>query len=153
MEQLTAVVQETTFRNDDNGYTVLRVASGRAQQTVVGVLPQLSPGENVTFEGDWQEHPVYGRQFGAKSCQITPPTGLSAIEKYLGSGLIRGVGPSTARRIVQAFGEKALDVLDAHPERLSEVSGIGARRAEMILQSYAEQVGLRRALVFCKTTA
>lgn len=148
MEQLTAVVQETTFRNDDNGYTVLRVASGRAQQTVVGVLPQLSPGENVTFEGDWQEHPVYGRQFGAKSCQITPPTGLSAIEKYLGSGLIRGVGPSTARRIVQAFGEKALDVLDAHPERLSEVSGIGARRAEMILQSYAEQVGLRRALVF-----
>ena len=81
-EQLTAVVQETTFRNEDNGYTVLRVGSGRSQQTVVGVMPELSPGENVTFEGYWTEHPVYGRQFNARACAITPPTGKSAIEKF-----------------------------------------------------------------------
>ena len=112
-EQLTAVVQETTFRNEDNGYTVLRVGSGRSQQTVVGVMPELSPGENVTFEGYWTEHPVYGRQFNARACAITPPTGKSAIEKYLGSGLIRGIGPATAKLIVNRFGEKALDILGA----------------------------------------
>lgn len=105
-EQLTAVVQETTFRNEDNGYTVLRVGSGRSQHTVVGVMPELSPGENVTFEGYWTEHPVYGRQFNARACAITPPTGKSAIEKYLGSGLIRGIGPATAKLIVNRFGEK-----------------------------------------------
>lgn len=148
MEQLTAVVQETTFRNEDNGYTVLRAAVGRAQHTVVGVMPELSPGENVTFEGAWTEHPVYGRQFSAKTCAITPPTGRSAIEKYLGSGLIRGIGPSTAKQIVKHFGDRALDILDEHPERLTEISGIGPKKAAMIIESYMQQMGMRRILVF-----
>lgn len=147
-EQLTAVVQETTFRNEDNGYTVLRVAAGRSQQTVVGQMPELSAGENVTFEGVWTEHPVYGKQFSAKACTITPPTGKSAIEKYLGSGLIRGIGPSTAKLIVKCFGDKAMDILDEHPERLTEVPGIGPKKAAMILESYLQQMGMRRALVF-----
>lgn len=148
MEQLTAVVQETTFRNEENGYTVLRVGSGRSQQTVVGMMPELSPGENVTFEGEWTEHPVYGRQFSAKTCSITPPTGKSAIEKYLGSGLIRGIGPSTAKLIVKHFGEQALEVLDEHPERLMEIPGIGRKKAAMITESYIQQMGMRRILVF-----
>lgn len=148
LEQFTAVVQETTFRNDDNGYTVLRVGAGRAQQTVVGMMPELSPGENVSFEGTWTEHPVYGRQFNARTCTITPPTGRSAIEKYLGSGLIRGIGPSTAKQIVKHFGEKALDVLDEYPERLTEISGIGPKKAAMIIESYVQQMGMRRILVF-----
>ena len=147
-EQLTAVVQETTFRNEDNGYTVLRVGTGRAQQTVVGVMPELSPGENVTFEGYWTEHPVYGRQFSASSCAITPPTGKSAIEKYLGSGLIRGIGPATAKLIVARFGERALDILDEQPQRLTELPGIGPKKAAMIAESYLQQMGMRRALVF-----
>ena len=83
LETLTTVVQETTFRNEENGYTVLRVGTGRAQQTVVGLMPELSPGENVTFEGTWGEHPVYGKQFNARTCTITPPEGKAAIEKYL----------------------------------------------------------------------
>lgn len=148
MEQLTAVVQDTTFRNEDNGYTVLRVTLGRAVETVVGVMPELSPGENVTFDGDWTEHPSYGKQFNAKQCTITPPTGKSAIEKYLGSGLIRGIGPSTAKLIVRHFGENALDILDEHPERLTEVSGIGAKKAAMITESYTQQMGMRRVMVF-----
>ena len=111
-EQLTAVVQDTTFRNDENGYTVLRVTVGRTTQTVVGQMPELSPGENVTFEGSWTEHPAYGKQFHALKCTITPPTGKTAIEKYLGSGLIRGIGPSTAKLIVRHFGENALEILD-----------------------------------------
>ena len=148
LEQLTVVVQETTFRNEENGYTVLRVGSGRSQQTVVGMMPELSPGENVTFEGTWTEHPVYGKQFSARTCTITPPTGKAAIEKYLGSGLIRGVGPSTAKMIVKHFGEKALDVMDEHPERLTEISGIGPKKAAMIIESYMQQMGMRRILVF-----
>lgn len=145
---MVAVVQETTFRNDENGYTVLRVGSGRNLQTVVGVMPELSPGENVTFEGQWTEHPVYGRQFTARSCTITPPTGKSAIEKYLGSGLIRGIGPSTAKLIVKHFGEQTLEILDEQPQRLTEISGIGEKKAAMITESYLQQMGLRRALVF-----
>ena len=148
LETLTAVVQETTFRNDDNGYTVLRVGSGRSQQTVVGMMPELSPGENVTFEGTWGEHPVYGRQFNARTCTITPPTGKTAIEKYLGSGLIRGIGPSTAKMIVKHFGDQTLDIMDEHPERLIEVSGIGKKKAAMIIESYIQQMGMRRTLVF-----
>ena len=140
-EQLTAVVQETTFRNEDNGYTVLRVGSGRSQQTVVGVMPELSPGENVTFEGYWTEHPVYGRQFNARACAITPPTGKSAIEKYLGSGLIRGIGPATAKLIVNRFGEKALDILDEQPQRLTELPGIGPKKAAMIADGAVESGG------------
>lgn len=148
METLTAVVQETTYRNEENGYTVLRAAAGRAQHTVVGPMPELSPGENVTFEGAWTEHPVYGRQFSARSCTITPPEGKTAIEKYLGSGLIRGIGPSTAKQIVRQFGDQALEILDEHPERLTEISGIGPKKAAMILESYMQQMGMRRILVF-----
>jgi len=148
LETLTAVVQETTFRNDENGYTVLRVGSGRSQQTVVGMMPELSPGENVTFEGVWTEHAVYGRQFNARTCTITPPTGKTAIEKYLGSGLIRGIGPSTAKMIVRHFGERALEIMDEHPERLTEISGIGPKKAAMIAESYLQQMGMRRTLVF-----
>ena len=79
LETLVAVVQETTFRNEENGYTVLRATAGRAHQTVVGMMPELSPGENVTFEGTWTEHPVYGKQFNARTCTITPPTGRSSL--------------------------------------------------------------------------
>ena len=148
MEQLTAVVTDTTFRNDENGYTVLHATVGRTQVTIVGQMPELSAGENVSFGGDWTEHPVYGKQFNAKTCQITPPSGRTAIEKYLGSGLIKGIGPSTAKLIVKHFGEQALDILDEHPERLTEVTGIGAKRAEMIAESYLQQMSMRRVLVF-----
>lgn len=148
MEQLAATVLETTFRNDENGYTVLRVAAGRGQHTVVGVMPKLASGESVAFEGDWAEHPQYGRQFSAKTCRIAPPDSLSAMEKYLGSGLIRGIGPATAKLIVKHFGQSAMEVLDSHPQRLTEVSGIGPKKAAMILESYAEQASARRVMLF-----
>ena len=148
MEQLTATVLETTFRNDENGYTVLRVVVGRSQQTVVGSMPALSSGENVTFEGDWTEHPMYGKQFNAKTCVITPPDSLTSVEKYLGSGLIRGIGPATAKLIVKHFGMDAMGVMDEHPERLTEVSGIGPKKAEMIIESYTEQMSMRRMMLF-----
>ncbi|MDD3214343.1 MAG: ATP-dependent RecD-like DNA helicase, partial [Eubacteriales bacterium] len=105
-------------------------------------------GENVTFQGEWIEHPVYGKQFSAKTCEITPPDSLSAVEKYLGSGLIRGIGPATAKLIVKAFGMDAIAILEEHPERLTEVSGIGPKKAAMMLESFAEQMSMRRVLLF-----
>lgn len=148
MEQIAATIQETTFRNDDNGYTVLHAVVGRAVVTVVGQMPELSSGECVEFSGDWTEHPVYGKQFSAKTCEIKPPTTLSAIEKYLGSGLIKGVGPATAKLIVKAFGENSLQILDEHPDRLTMVQGIGPKKAAMIIESYVAQMSMRRVLVF-----
>jgi len=148
MEQLSATVLDTTFRNDENGYSVVRVLAGVSEETVVGVLPQLSAGEIVTFTGDWSEHPVYGRQFSAKRYEIAPPDSLPAIQRYLGSGLIRGVGTATAKLIVDYFGLDTIEVLDKAPYRLVEISGIGPKRAKMIAESYTAQVSTRRVMIF-----
>ena len=151
MEQLEATIQGTVFRNEENGWTVLTVRSGRSEVTVVGSLPELSPGEQAVFSGDWTDHRTYGRQFHCVSCELKTPTTLLGIERFLGGGLIHGVGPSTATLIVSAFGEDTLTVLSEHPERLSEVRGIGKKRAEMIAESFREQQSTRRAMVFLQS--
>lgn len=150
-EQLRGSVASTIFRNPDNGWTVLEMRSKGDEHTVVGFLPELSPGEDCIFTGQWTEHPQYGRQFRANSCQIEQPTTLLGIERYLGSGLIKGIGPSTARMIVAAFGQDTLAVLGEHPERLMEVSGIGRKRYAQISQSFAAQHQLRRTMLFLQT--
>ena len=151
MEQLEATITGTVFRNPENGYSVVSVRSGRNEWTVVGSLPELSPGEQAVFTGEWTEHRTYGRQFQCRGCELRAPTTLLGIERFLGSGLIRGVGPSTASLIVEAFGEETLAVLSEHPERLREVRGIGRKRAEMIAESYLEQQGIRRAMIFLQS--
>ena len=151
MQELEATIQGTVFRNPENGWSVLTVRSGRSEYTVTGSLPELSPGEQVLFSGEWTEHRTYGRQFRCTACELRTPTTLLGIERYLGSGLIHGVGPSTASLIVEAFGEETLTVLSEHPERLREVRGIGKKRAEMIAESFREQQGARRAMVFLQS--
>ena len=151
MEQLEATVEGTVFRNEENGYSVLTVRSGRSEVTVIGTLPELSPGEQAVFSGEWTEHRTYGRQFRCVSCELKVPTTLLGIERFLGSGLIHGVGPSTASLIVAAFGEDTLTVLSEHPERLCEVRGIGRKRALMITESFREQQSARRAMVFLQS--
>ena len=116
MEQVEATVRETIYRNAENGYSVVQVKAGQRLTTVVGVLPEMSSGEQVIFTGEWMEHPQYGRQLRCTSCQIQKPTSLLGIERYLGSGLIRGVGPSTAKQIVEHFGMETMEVLTEHPE-------------------------------------
>ena len=143
MEQLEATVLGTVFRNEENSWTVLTVRAGRSEQTVTGNLPELAPGEQVLLTGTWTEHPAYGRQFKCTSIEIRKPTTLLGIERYLGSGLIRGVGPSTASLIVAAFGEDTLTILSEHPERLTEVPGIGKNRCALIAESFQEQQGAR----------
>ena len=151
MDRLEAVVQGTVFRNQENGWSVITVQIGRREETVVGSLPELSPGEQVVFSGEWTEHRNYGRQFRCQGCEIRTPTTLLGIERYLGSGLISGVGPSTATLIVQTFGEETLTVLSEHPERLTEVPGIGKKRMAQITESFREQQATRRALVFLQS--
>ena len=151
MEKLEASVVGTIFRNPENGYSVLTVRAGRGEQTVIGALPELNPGEQAVFTGEWVEHKSYGRQFRCVSCEIQMPTTLLGIERYLASGAIRGVGPSTARQIVSSFGEETMEVLADHPERLTELSGIGPKRAAMIAESFAEQQGARQAIIFLQS--
>ena len=151
MEQLEATILGTVFRNPKNGWSVVTVRSGRSELTVVGSLPELSSGEQAVFSGEWIEHRTYGRQFSCRACELKVPTTLLGIERYLGSGLIRGVGPSTAALIVEAFGEETLAVLSEHPERLTEVKGIGRKRAAMIIESFLEQQSARRAMVFLQS--
>ena len=151
MERLEASILGTVFRNEENGYSVVSVRSGRSEVTVVGNLPELTPGEQVLFCGDWSEHKSYGRQFRSVSFEIRQPTTLLGIERYLASGVIKGVGPSTAELIVSHFGEETLSVLSEHPERLTEIPGIGKKKMALIAESYREQQGARTAMIFLQS--
>ena len=151
MEQLEAGILGTVFRNEENGWSVITVRAGRNEVTVVGTLPELSPGEQAVFTGEWIEHKTYGRQFKCVSCEIRVPTTLLGIERYLAGGLIRGVGPATALLIVRHFGEDTMTVLSEYPERLTEIPGIGKKRCAMIAESFREQQSVRRAMVFLQS--
>lgn len=151
MEEIEVFADETVFRNDDNGYTVLVVKSGRTRVSAVGIMPPIAPGEKLRITGEWTEHPIYGRQIKVSGCEIEKPTTLSGIEKYLSSGMIRGIGPATAKMLIKAFGEETLDVLYAEPQKLLDVPGIGPKRAKMIMESYAEQAQQREAMVFLQS--
>ncbi len=149
--QIEAVMEETIFRNEENGYSVVQMRVGRESVTVVGVLPSLVAGEQVILTGGWVEHPQYGRQWKAAGCEIRKPTTLLGIERYLGSGLIHGVGPATAKLLVAEFGKETLDILSEHPERLTQVPGIGRKRAKQIGDSFREQYAAREAMVFLQS--
>ena len=148
---LEAVIEDTIFRNEENGYSVVEVRAGREKIVAVGTLPALAAGEQVVLEGGWVDHPQYGKQWKATGCEIRKPTTLLGIERYLGSGLIHGIGPSTAKLLVQEFGKNTLDILSEHPERLTEVPGIGKKRAAQLAKSFQEQYGAREAMVFLQS--
>ena len=149
-EQLTGVIERITFHNLDNGYCVLRVqARGhRDLVTVVGHLQQVVAGEYVTAAGDWVTDRTHGVQFKADDLKTTPPHTAEGIARYLGSGLVKGVGAKFARRIVDVFGDNTLDVIDRSPTFLSQVKGIGPKLIEKIRQSWAEQKAVRSIMVF-----
>ncbi|MGI6184630.1 MAG: ATP-dependent RecD-like DNA helicase [Candidatus Fimadaptatus sp.] len=146
--KLEATVEQITFRNESNGWTVMQLRKGRQRMTAVGAVLNVSEGERVSIEGEWTEHPDYGAQIKLSACDIVAPSSTSDIERYLASGTIKGIGPATARLIVQEFGKRTLEILDSEPERLHEVPGIGPKRAALIGESYREQMGARQALMF-----
>lgn len=161
MDSLSGSVERITFYNPENGYTVLRLrpeSSGgtslrRWQNrdgliTVVGNLPELSPGEHLRLEGRWDKHPKHGLQFHAEICEQTLPATIAGIRGYLGSGMIKGIGPKLAERIVASFQEKTFDVIEQHPERLLEVPGIGIDRQRRIAAAWEEQKQVKEIMVF-----
>jgi exodeoxyribonuclease V alpha subunit len=147
---LAGLVERVTFHNAENGFCVLRVkARGhRDLITVIGHAASISAGEWVTASGDWVNDHTHGQQFKARFMRTSAPTSIDGIEKYLGSGMIRGIGPVYAKKMVKAFGEKVFDIIEAEPDRLREVTGIGAVRAKRITDAWAEQKIVREIMVF-----
>ena len=150
-EEVAGTIFSIVYRSPDTLFTVLQVRSGREIITVTGQMPEFSEGEKVAFQGQWTEHAQYGRQFKCTSCAVETPSTLSDIERYLASGLIKGVGASTARQIVEAFGEDALTVMSEQPERLMEISGIGRVRCAQIAESFEKQHAARRTMIFLQS--
>ena len=149
MPILDGLVDEVVFRNEENGWTVLTVKPEKGKAfTVVGVLPFLEAGECARFEGEWTEHRDYGKQLKCSDYECIDPATKSAVERYLASGVVKGVGPATAKLLVKEFGVRTLDVMENEPWRLMEVEGIGEKRAQQISESFAEQRSSRKAMVF-----
>jgi exodeoxyribonuclease V alpha subunit len=149
-ERLEGMIERVTFHNDETGFAVLRVqAAGHKQLlTVIGVLAQVTAGEYVSAEGDWAEDPEHGLQFKASTLKTTPPDTTEGIKRYLGSGLVKGIGPHYADRIVHAFGDRTLAVIDESPAFLNEVKGLGPRRIQRIRDSWKEQKVIRAIMIF-----
>jgi exodeoxyribonuclease V alpha subunit len=146
---ISGSVESVIYTNEENGYTVFRLSLQEGGiVTVVGTLPYAAPGEEVTAEGHWTSHQVHGNQFQADKVERLMPATVAGIYQYLSSGVIKGVGPATARNIVEAFGEDALRILEESPERLSELKGIPLKRAQEIGAAFRRQSALRRLLEF-----
>ena len=149
MPKFEGTIEEIVFRNDANGWTVASFRmDGSGRTTAVGILPFLSAGEHVIFDGELTQHRDYGEQIKVSSYELARPETKTGVEKYLGSGLIKGVGPATAKLIVKHFGAETLDVLESAPHRLTEIPGIGPKKAAMISESFAMQNEMRMTLIF-----
>jgi exodeoxyribonuclease V alpha subunit len=147
---LEAVLERITYANQDTGYTVARVATNRSSDllTVVGPLLGAQPGESLRLQGRWTSHPQYGRQFQVEAYTTVLPATIQGIRRYLGSGLIKGIGPKMAERIVDHFGPATLEVIEQQPARLIEVPGLGPKRTAMITAAWAEQQAIKEVMVF-----
>ena len=148
---LQAVLERITYANEETGYTIARVATDRSGSdlvTVVGALLGVQPGESLRLVGRWGSHPRYGRQFEVESYTTVLPATIQGIERYLGSGLIKGIGPRTAGRIVGHFGVDTLRVIEEEPGRLVEVPGLGPKRTAMIGRAWEEQKAIKEVMVF-----
>lgn len=149
-ESLTGVVERITYHAEESGYTVARIQSPRARElvTVVGNFANIQAGQTLQLKGVWKNHPEYGQQFEVEQYTETKPATLTGLEKYLGSGLIKGVGPVTAKRIVAHFGLETLEIIETKTERLIEVPGIGKKRVKMIQKAWEEQKSIEEVMVF-----
>ena len=148
MDNITGYVDHIVYQNSDNGYTVMTLVAEGEEVTCVGMCKGLGQGENISAEGEYIEHPVYGRQFKIQTYETVAPTDRAGMERYLGSGAIRGVGEALAARIVKKFGDDTFRIIEEEPERLAEVKGISERKAQEIAVQMEEKKDLREALVY-----
>ena len=146
--QLEGEVENIVFRNDENGYTVLEIADGDEQLTAVGVMPPVSAGDKVVLTGWFSEHKIYGKQFSARTCEISRPSESADILRYLSSGAVRGIGPSTARRLVEQFGDSTLDVMEHQPERVAQLKGVSAEKAQDFAAQLKANAGIRTLMLY-----
>ncbi|MBW4549939.1 MAG: ATP-dependent RecD-like DNA helicase [Aphanocapsa sp. GSE-SYN-MK-11-07L] len=150
LEELQGVVERLTFHSEESGYTVARLKAPRERDlmTIVGNFANIQAGQTLLMSGFWREHPKFGRQFQVKTYRETKPATLTGIEKYLGSGLIKGVGPVTAKRIVAHFGLETLDIIEHQIDRLTEVPGIAQKRVKMIQTTWETQKAIKEVMLF-----
>ena len=149
METITGFVEHIVYRNEENGYTVLNLASNEEDEvTCVGVFQMISEGESLELTGEYTVHPSYGPQFKVQQYSIKAPEDIASIERYLGSGAIKGVGAALAARIVRKFKEDTFRIIEFEPERLAEIKGISERKAQEIAQQTEEKRELRQAMIF-----
>jgi exodeoxyribonuclease V alpha subunit len=148
LEKLAGYVEHIIYRNADNGYTVLNLVSGEEEITCVGIFSAIAEGENIEASGDYTDHPTYGKQFKVESFEEKAPEDEEAIERYLGSGAIRGIGLALAARIVRRFKADTFRIIEEEPERLAEVKGISERKAMEIADQVNEKRDLRQAMIF-----
>lgn len=148
MEVLDGFVDGIVYKNEENGYTVAKINIKTQIVVAVGNFPYIKEGEHLKLTGNWIVHKQFGKQFSVTNCEEILPTTIEGIEKYLTSGIIKGIGPVTARRIVNYFGEKSLEILDNNIDRLKEIEGIGQKKFEIIKQSYFEHYDLRNIIMY-----
>ncbi len=153
METLEGVLERITFFSDESNYLVGRLSSKESEEllTFVGHFPSLQEGENLRLKGTWKTHPRYGLQFQVQEWEAVTPTTLQGLRKFLSSGLVRGVGPSTAELLVKHFGLETLAVIEDEPDRLIAVEGIGPKKAAMIHQSYLQQKEIKEVMLFLQS--
>ncbi len=148
MESLKGIIVETIFRNNENGYTVALLETNDEVITLTGIFGTDVSGENIEVFGERVNHPKYGEQFQVDIYKTLLPTDLEQIENYLSSGLIKGIGKYTAKKIVDAFKEDTFDIIQNKPERLIEIDGIGEKKAGMITKSFQEQADVKEVMMF-----
>ena len=150
LEEMEGLIERVTFHSPESGFCVLRikVRGNRDHVTVVGTLPQVQAGEWVRAQGLWMIDREHGQQFKAQNLHTAAPTTLEGKEKYLASGLIKGIGPAFAKRLVHHFGDDVLEIIDAEADRLFEVDGIGPARHQKITQAWTDQRMIRKIMVF-----
>ena len=148
METIEGYVDHIIFRNEENGYTVLNLVSGNEETTCVGNFAMISEGELIEVKGTWISHSTYGEQFKAESYELKVPEDAAAMERYLGSGAIKGIGSALAARIVRRFRGDTFRIIEEEPERLAEIKGISERKAREIAEQVFEKKDMRRAMLF-----
>lgn len=146
--RITGEVESIIYQNADNGYTVFALETEDDEVTCVGIVPQIHAGESLEITGHWSIHPLYGRQIQVTSYEKSMPTTCAGIEKYLSSGLIKGIGPKIAKKIVDRFGEASFYVIEEKPEQLAEIKGLTYEKAQRISEVFREQHELRKAMLF-----
>lgn len=146
--EVQGILSEIIFRNEANGYIVAILETEQEPVTIVGYMPVVNQGESLSVTGKWTRHPIYGEQLEILSCRQVTPNTPEGIENYLASGVIKGIGPKTAKKIVEKFGGDALDIIQYHPHLLMEVEGIGQAKAQMIAEAFQEQRELREVMLF-----